>query len=261
MRRTTDVVTLPTDPPTPATPSAATFEKLYAAHFHDLTVQLYAYFGDRQEAQDVVQEAFCRALARWPKLVRYDDPVAWVRRVAWNLATSRWRRARTALRALRRQRAEHVAGPDADRVTLVSALATLPPPHRRVIVLHYLADLPIAEIAEREGVAPGTVKSWLHRGRAALAAQLVPEPGAAGPKEVSLKIACGGAGTATATVRTNQGTTTATAQCATTADGVAAGVGESAVTVTDPGTARIFVTTAAQPDDRSLVLVALVPAP
>jgi DNA-directed RNA polymerase specialized sigma24 family protein len=44
--------------------AGASFEELYTAHFTDLAVQLYAYFGDRQEAQDVVQEAFCRALAR-----------------------------------------------------------------------------------------------------------------------------------------------------------------------------------------------------
>ena len=40
------------------------------------------------------------------------------------------------------------------------------------MVLRYLADLTVAEIADREGVAEGTVKSWLHRGRAAMAAQL-----------------------------------------------------------------------------------------
>jgi RNA polymerase sigma-70 factor (ECF subfamily) len=152
------------------------FDELYAAHFADLTVQLYAYFGDRQEAQDVVQEAFCRALARWSTVSRYDDPVAWVRRVAWNLAVSKWRRARTALGFLRRQRAvePRVEGPSPERVALVAALATLPDVLRRAMVLHYLADLPIAEIAEREGVPQGTVKSWLHRGRAALAAQLRP---------------------------------------------------------------------------------------
>jgi RNA polymerase sigma-70 factor (ECF subfamily) len=148
------------------------FEELYATNYNSLAVQLYAYFGDRQEAQDVVQEAFCRALARWSKVVRYDDPVAWVRRVAWNLATSRWRRTRTALRALRRHRGELVApGPTPDRVAVVAALATLPAAQRRAMVLYYLADLPIWEIAEREQVAPGTVKSWLHRGRVALAVQ------------------------------------------------------------------------------------------
>jgi RNA polymerase sigma-70 factor (ECF subfamily) len=155
----------------------ASFDEVYAAQYADLTVQLYAYFGDRQEAQDVVQEAFCRALRRWSSVSQYDDPVAWVRRVAWNLAVSRWRRSRTALSFLRRQRRQEprVEGPNADRVALVEALATLPPAQRRAMVLHYLGDLSIAEIADRENVAVGTVKSWLHRGRAGLAVQLQPE--------------------------------------------------------------------------------------
>ena len=154
--------------------SPPTFDEVYAAHFGDLTVQLHAYFGDRQEAQDVVQEAFCRAYSRWRTVSRYDDPVAWIRRVAWNLAVSRWRRARTALTFLRRQRRTEAQldGPGPDRVALVAALGTLPATQRRAMVLRYLADLSIAEIAEREGVPEGTVKSWLHRGRAALAVQL-----------------------------------------------------------------------------------------
>jgi RNA polymerase sigma-70 factor (ECF subfamily) len=155
-------------------PPVASFDDVYAAHFGDLTVQLYAYFGDRQEAQDVVQEAFTRAYARWGSVSTYDDPVAWVRRVAWNLAVSRWRRARTALGFLRKQHPDqaNVAGPSPERVALVAALSTLPPTQRRAMVLRYLADLTVSEIAEREGVAEGTVKSWLHRSRAALATHL-----------------------------------------------------------------------------------------
>jgi RNA polymerase sigma-70 factor (ECF subfamily) len=158
-------------------PAVPDFDELYAANYADLTVQLYAYFGDRQEAQDVVQEAFCRALARWRAVSRYDDPVAWVRRVAWNLAVSRWRRTRTAVNFVRRQpRTEaQLDGPTPERVALVAALATLPPTQRRAVVLHYLADLSVADIADREGVPAGTVKSWLHRGRTALAAQLTIE--------------------------------------------------------------------------------------
>ena len=158
----------------PAADPPADFDAVYAAQYTDLTVQLYAYFGDQQEAQDVVQEAFCRALRRWSKISRYDDPVAWVRRVAWNLAVSRWRRSRTALSFLRRQRQQEpqVEGPTTDRIELVEALATLPAAQRRAVILHYLGDLSIADIAEREGVAVGTVKSWLHRGRAGLAVQL-----------------------------------------------------------------------------------------
>ncbi|GIF65600.1 RNA polymerase sigma24 factor [Asanoa ishikariensis] len=156
-------------------PGQTSFEEFYAAHFQSLTIQLYAYTRDLPGAQDVVQEAFCRALSRWKHVVDYDDPAAWVRRVAWNLATSRWRRTRTAAQFLRQQRPEHVAEPSPDRVALARALAALKPDHRKALILHYLADLPIAEIARQEGISENTVKSWLHRGRAALATQLSEE--------------------------------------------------------------------------------------
>ena len=153
------------------------FHDFYAANYADLTVQVHAYFGDLHEAQDVVQEAFCRALPRWRQISTYDDPAAWVRRVAWNLATSRWRRLRTIRAFHRRQRGEPVVdGPGPDHIALVRALATLPAAQRRAMVLRYLADLTVPEIAEREGVAEGTVKSWLHRARTALAAKLDDEP-------------------------------------------------------------------------------------
>jgi RNA polymerase sigma-70 factor (ECF subfamily) len=148
------------------------FAEFYAANVHRLTVQLFAYTDDLPLAQDVVQEAFCRAVPRWDRLRGYDDAGAWVRRVAFNLARSRWRRNRVALRFARRQREEFVAGPSPDRVALAGALATLPETHRRALVLHYLAGLSISEIAQQCDVADGTVKSWLHRGRAALAARL-----------------------------------------------------------------------------------------
>ena len=65
-----------------------------------------------------------------------------------------------------------MTGPSPDRVALTAALATLPAHLRRAVVLHYVADLSVADIARQEGVADGTVKSWLHRGRAALAVAL-----------------------------------------------------------------------------------------
>ncbi|WP_422774507.1 sigma-70 family RNA polymerase sigma factor [Plantactinospora sp. WMMC1484] len=153
-------------------PRHVEFEEFYATCFQPLTVQLFAYTGDLGAAQDLVQEAFVRALARWTTIAHYDDPAAWVRRVAWNLATSRWRRARTAARFLQRQRAEHAAAPSPDRVALAAALRVLPGQQRRAVILHYLADLPVGEIARQDGVAEATVRSWLHRGRKALAAQL-----------------------------------------------------------------------------------------
>jgi RNA polymerase sigma-70 factor (ECF subfamily) len=151
---------------------SADFDEFYSASVRGLTLQLYAYLGDLAEAQDVVHEALYRAFARWKQVSTYEDPAAWVRRVAWNLATNHFRKQRSALAFLRKQRTEHIEGPDPDRVALTRALATLPPNHRRAVVLHYQAQLSVAEIAEQEGVAEGTVKSWLSRGRAALASQL-----------------------------------------------------------------------------------------
>lgn len=148
------------------------FAEFYAAHFNAITVQVFAYTGDLGVAQDLTQEAFTRAVPRWERLSRYDDPAAWVRRVAFNLANSRWRRARTAERFARGQREEHVEGPVPDRVALVKALGTLPAQQRRAVVMHYLGGLSVLEIAEQEQVAEGTVKSWLHRGRTALAVAL-----------------------------------------------------------------------------------------
>ena len=72
----------------PAEPMAS-FDEFYAANFQRLTLQLYAYTGDVGQAQDAVQEAFSRAWPRWSRLVEYDNPAAWVRRVALNVARSR----------------------------------------------------------------------------------------------------------------------------------------------------------------------------
>jgi hypothetical protein len=115
------------------------FADFYAAHFHRLTIQLFAYIDDFAHAQDLVQEAFCRAVPKWETLRKYDEPVSWVRQVAFNLATSRWRRNRTALAFAHRQREEYVDGPNPDRVALARALTTLPVNHRRAVILHYLA--------------------------------------------------------------------------------------------------------------------------
>jgi RNA polymerase sigma-70 factor, ECF subfamily len=106
------------------------------------------------------------------------DPIGWVRRVAWNLATSDWRRNRRrrdlADRLVGRP-AEVVPGPSPERVVLLQALATLPVPQRRAVIMYYLADMTVAEVAEIEGTNENTVKQRLHRARAALADQLIQE--------------------------------------------------------------------------------------
>jgi len=156
----------------PRVAAAAEFDTLYQSQYGDVVAMVHALTGDIGEAQDLAQEAFCRAWQRWDVIAGYDNPVAWIRRVATNLATSRWRRLRVADRYLRRERPSVVQALQPDHVALVEALRSLPVDLRRAVVLHHLVDLPVAEVAHELGVAVGTVKSWLFRGRAALAAKL-----------------------------------------------------------------------------------------
>jgi RNA polymerase sigma-70 factor, ECF subfamily len=160
--------------PRTVTPAAeAEFSGLYRSRFTDLAAQLYAFTGDASETHDLVQEAFLRAWQRWDTIGRYEDPVGWVRRVAWNLAMSRHRRLRLLRRWADRSPPTAVAASiEPDRVALVAALRKVPEQLRRALVLHYLADLSIADIAAETDVAEGTVKSWLHRGRSELARHL-----------------------------------------------------------------------------------------
>ncbi len=153
------------------------FEEFYRASYPRTVAALYALTGNMSEAQDCAQEAYARLWSRWKNIADYSDPAAWVRTVGSRIAVSRWRRARTAMRSLVRHGPPPLAAvPNPDSVALVAALRQLPESQRRTLVLHYIGGLPIAEIAEREGVAEGTIKARLHRGRTALRPLLSDDP-------------------------------------------------------------------------------------
>ena len=141
------------------------FAEFYGSAFARLTTMLQSLVRDRAEAEDVVQEAFCRALARWPEVSRLDDPAGWVGRVARNLAISRWR---LNSRISRYEGLPACPPPSPGRCDLARALAGLPVDQRRAVLLHHSAGFSVREVAACAGVPEGTVKSWLSRGRAAL---------------------------------------------------------------------------------------------
>jgi len=154
---------------------AREFEELYTSTFGRLVGQLFLVTGDLHEAEEVVQEAFTRAAGRWHRLREYDQPELWVRRVAINLATDGRRRVRRRLAVLAQLDAEaaSVVPPiSVDGLAVAAALATLPRRQRQVVVMHYLLDVPVGEVASQLSVPVGTVKSRLARARSALAAQL-----------------------------------------------------------------------------------------
>ena len=146
------------------------FDAFYLTTAARVVHQVYAVCGDLGEAQDAAQEAYARAWARWPRLSGYDDPEAWVRTVAWRLAANRWRSLRRWLSARARLGVPALAAePSPDRVAIVTALRRLPETQRRIVVLHYIGDLPVAQIVAATGIPAGTVKVYLARARAALA--------------------------------------------------------------------------------------------
>lgn len=86
-------------------------ERVYRESAGDLVIAAYALTGDLTEAEDVVQEAFVRAFARPAKLVRADNPGAWMRVGTLNLARSRFRRRQRFDQLLRRLPARETGCP------------------------------------------------------------------------------------------------------------------------------------------------------
>lgn len=123
----------------------------------------YKVLGDGAEAQDIAQEALARGLVRWRKVEPYA--VAWVSRVAANLAIDRTRRERRSAVVLDLGRVD----PDAaERLDLQRALRGLPRRQRDVVVLRYLLDQSEQTVADALGVSVGSVKTHASRGLAAL---------------------------------------------------------------------------------------------
>lgn len=152
--------------------------EVYDVSYRRLVGQLTGVTGDPNEAEDVVMEAFVKAVRSAGEFAGLDNPEAWLRTVAVNAARSRWRRRRWLRESARRidLRDTSYADLGPDRVDLLVALRRLPLAQREVIGLHHLADLPVAEVADTLGIPVGTVKARLSRGRAALAHLLEDHP-------------------------------------------------------------------------------------
>jgi RNA polymerase sigma-70 factor, ECF subfamily len=161
------------------------FREFYQASYGRTVAMLAAITGSRAEAEDIAQESYARALARWTLLRGYQLPDAWVRKVALRLAIDSGRRYRRRLAAAARLAAQRHAyspepGEDLKYGPLGAALLDLPMRERQVLVLHYLADLPVDAIAREFGLPAGTVKTRLSAGRRHLEERLAQHPEAVG---------------------------------------------------------------------------------
>src|SRR5437763_1859301 len=145
--------------------AAPSLEALYAAHAAPLARILRA--AGLPDATDAVQEAFVQAVVHWRKVSAYDDPLAWIRRVAINRGLNR-RRARRRQARL----AEHIAATTAAPIAaaeadddLAALVASLPPQQRLALSLYYYADLSVAEVADAMQLSEGAVKYHLYAAR------------------------------------------------------------------------------------------------
>lgn len=147
-------------------PSDAGFGDLYEREFGAVFRAAYVVCGDRDLAQDAAQEAFARALARWRRLGREPWAAGWVMTTALNVAR-RQLRHRPSVETAPRHEPDREAALDLRR-----AMRRLPRRQQEAVVLHYLFDLPVRQVAQAMGCRAGTVKAHLGRARAALAATL-----------------------------------------------------------------------------------------
>jgi RNA polymerase sigma-70 factor (sigma-E family) len=150
------------------------FAQLYQTSYRRVVVTAYALAGNLGDAEEIAQETFAIAYSRRRRVQAAANPEGWLHTVAVNLARRRRRRRRTLDLLLRKEVPEPAPPPDwvGEHAELHAAIRKLSHDHRTVVVLHYLADMPVDEIAAVLGIAAGTVKSRLSRARAALAARL-----------------------------------------------------------------------------------------
>jgi len=139
------------------------FAEFIVARGSSLSRTAYLLTGDHHSAEELVQSALVRTARHWRRVVLGGNPEAYVRRVMINERASWWRRRRPSTS----QVPDRPDGGDesdrtAQRLTLATALAALPPRQRAVLVLRYYHDYSVDEVADVLGCAPGTVKSQTH---------------------------------------------------------------------------------------------------
>lgn len=146
------------------------FESFYKSEYNPLLGMAIALISDPNAAEDLVQEVLITAHDRWDRLSQYENPRAWLRRVLINRATSRRRRLGSEMRALTRLGAPDPSPPDlsAETAEVWDQVRRLPRRQQQAIVLHYVGELTVREVADVMGCSPGAVKSHLHRARGAL---------------------------------------------------------------------------------------------
>jgi RNA polymerase sigma-70 factor (ECF subfamily) len=163
----------------PPNPTAETdhdaFDRMVVEYHDSIRRLVFRLLGWRDGGEDVVQEVFLSAWAAWARFPGAARAELWLKRIAVNKCRSWQRREAVRARWFRWLRAAPVEEPQvaaedppateerAGRVR--QAIQSLDRRYREVMVLHYLEQMSVDEVAQVVGVRRNTVEVWLHRAR------------------------------------------------------------------------------------------------
>ncbi|ACU39035.1 SigE family RNA polymerase sigma factor [Actinosynnema pretiosum subsp. pretiosum] len=146
------------------------FTRFYTGHFDQARRTAYAMCGNWSDAEEITQNAFVRVYSAWAR-VRSETAEAYLRTVVTRVFLDTRRRRRGREQAVA-EPPERPVPPDTEsaehRQNLIPALQELPPRQRAVIVLRFVHDLSVEQVAQTMGCTQGTVKSQTSRGLEAL---------------------------------------------------------------------------------------------
>jgi len=155
--------------------SEADLELLFQSHWPRAYRTAFLIVHDHAAAEDIAQEAFVRAIRQLDRFDRRRQFAPWLAAIVANRAID-WTRARAARRESDRAAPELVAvaasTPGRYSEEVLTALASLSPEHRAVVVLRYVLEYTPGEIAGALDLPRGTVNSRLRRGLDTLKAAL-----------------------------------------------------------------------------------------
>lgn len=148
---------------------AVEFEEFFARNRPRLFAALCLTTGDRQEAEEITQDAFVRALERWPDVSQMESPSGYLFITAMNLFRKRYRRSKlAALLPVGHAHADVAFDTVDDRDVLVRALRDLTPRQRAAVLLTAILDYPTSDAARALGIKDSTVRALTTQARAQL---------------------------------------------------------------------------------------------